>query len=230
MFSGAASPFVMELPAYHMPRPGAVLRSMWERGWSFIKKAGTIILLSTIALWFLMSFGFPSGGGFGMLAEEEIDRSILAILGRGFAWIFVPLGFGAWSAAVATLTGLLAKENIVGTLTIVLGGHAGIGGAFTQLSGFAFLVFNLLCAPCVAAIGAIRREMRSGRWTAFAVGYQCGFAWLVAFAVNQLGALLGGVTAGAHWTGGVLALLLLLGLFAFLVYPTVKKWRGQPER
>jgi ferrous iron transport protein B len=213
----------MELPAYHMPRPGAVLRSMWERGWSFIKKAGTIILLSTVVLWFLMSFGFPSEGGFGMLAEEDVDRSVLACLGRGFAWIFAPLGFGAWSAAVATITGLIAKENIVGTLSIVFGSDAGIAAAVTRLSGFAFLIFNLLCAPCFAAIGAIRREMRSGKWTAFAVGYQCGFAWLVSFTVNQLGALFGGVTEGAHWTGGVLAILLLLALVLFLAYPTVRR-------
>ena len=226
-FSGAASPFVMELPAYHMPRPSAVLRSMWERGWSFIKKAGTIILLSTVVLWFLMSFGFPKGGGFRMLAEEEVERSLLACFGRGFAWLFAPLGFGTWSAAVATITGLIAKENIVGTLGIVFGGQAGVAMTFTKLSGFSFLTFNLLCAPCFAAIGAIRRERRSGKWTVFAVAYQCVFAWLVAFAVNQLCGLFGAATTGAHWTGGILAILLVLAVVLFFLYPRILKKTGK---
>ncbi len=226
LFAGDPSPFVMELPAYHLPRAVHVLRSMWERGWSFIKKAGTIILLSTVVLWFLMSFGFPEGGGFRMLAEEEVERSVLAYFGRGFAWLFAPLGFGTWAGAVATITGLIAKENIVGTLGIIYGGAAGVAGVFTHLSGFAFLAFNLLCAPCFAAIGAIRREMQSGKWTAAAIGYQCGFAWVVAFCINQLGGLFGALTTGAHWTGGILAILAILAVIGYFVYPLILKKRS----
>ena len=191
MFAGDPAPFVMELPAYHWPTVGNVLRSMWERGWSFIKKAGTIILLSTIAVWFTTYFGWAEDG-FRMLSEEEIDCSILAHIGSLIAWIFAPLGWGNWKAAVASITGLVAKENIVGTLGILYGGgdetvYQALGAVFTQISGYSFLVFNLLCAPCFAAIGAIKREMNNAKWTWFAIGYQCGFAYLCALMVNQFG-------------------------------------------
>ena len=174
MFAGDPAPFVMELPAYHWPTLGNVLRSMWERGWSFIKKAGTIILLSTIFVWFTTYFGWVDGT-FRMLDESEIQSSILAAIGGVIAWIFKPLGWGNWQAAVASITGLVAKENIVGTLGILYGGGDGtvyqnIGAAFTGISGFSFLVFNLLCAPCFAAIGAIKREMNNRKWTWFAIG------------------------------------------------------------
>ncbi|MBR5359296.1 MAG: ferrous iron transport protein B, partial [Lachnospiraceae bacterium] len=189
-FYGEPAPFVMELPAYHMPTLKNVLRSMWERGWSFIKKAGTIILLSTIVIWFLSFFG-NTPDGFRMLEEDEIDMSILAALGNAIAWIFIPLGWGNWEATVASITGLVAKENIVGTMGILYGaaGNAydAIGAAFTSAQGMSFLVFNLLCAPCFAAIGAIKREMNSAKWTWFSIGYQCGFAYLAALVVNQLG-------------------------------------------
>ena len=180
MFAGEPAPFVMELPAYHWPTLGNVLRSMWERGWSFIKKAGTIILLSTILVWFTTYFGVVDGA-FRMLSEDEIDSSILAAIGSALAVIFKPLGWGNWQAAVASITGLVAKENIVGTMGILYGGGEGslyqtLSGAFTPLAGFTFLVFNLLCAPCFAAIGAIKREMNSAKWTWFAIGYQCCFA------------------------------------------------------
>ena len=227
LFAGDPAPFVMELPAYHWPRPANVLRSMWERGWSFIKKAGSIILLSTVVLWFLMSFGFPRDGGFAMLSEEEIDYSFLAYIGRAFAWLFAPLGFGTWAGAVATVTGLIAKENIVGTLGMVYGGAAGVSRVFTKLSAFSFLAFNLLCAPCFAAVGAIRREMRSGKWTMIALGYQCGLAWFVSFVINQLGALFGGATVGAHWTGGVIAILLILAVVLFFAYPLILRRLGR---
>ena len=187
MFAGDPAPFVMELPSYHMPTLGNVLRSMWERGWSFIKKAGTIITLSTILVWFTTYFGFVDGT-FRMLAEDEIDSSILAAIGNVIAWIFIPLGWGNWQAAVASITGLVAKENIVGTLGILYGGgdgnvYANLAAAFTQVSGYSFLVFNLLCAPCFAAIGAIKREMNNAKWTWFAIGYQCGFAYVIALLV-----------------------------------------------
>lgn len=191
MFAGEPAPFVMELPAYHMPTIGNVLRSMWERGWSFIKKAGTIILLSTIVVWFTSFFGFAQDG-FRMLAEDELDYSILAALGRLIAWIFIPLGWGNWQAAVASITGLVAKENIVGTMGILYGGGEqtawqAMADAFTQVTGFSFLVFNLLCAPCFAAIGAIKREMNNTKWTWFAIGYQCGFAYVIALIITQIG-------------------------------------------
>ena len=181
MFSGDPAPFVMELPAYHLPTVGNVLRSMWERGWSFIKKAGTIILLSTIVIWFLSYFGFTDDG-FRMLSEEELEYSILAKIGNGIAWIFAPLGWGNWQAAIASITGLVAKENIVGTMGILYGSGElttwqALAQAFTNITGFSFLVFNLLCAPCFAAIGAIKREMNSHKWTWFAILYQCGFAY-----------------------------------------------------
>lgn len=196
IFAGDPAPFVMELPPYHMPTFTNVMRSMWERGWSFIKKAGTIILLSTILVWFTTYFGFVDGS-FRMLAEDEISHSILATIGSAVAWIFIPLGWGNWQAAVASITGLVAKENIVGTMGILYGGgeastYAAMSAAFTHASGLAFLIFNLLCAPCFAAIGAIRREMNSAKWTWFAIAYQCGFAYAIALIVNQVGRLIAG--------------------------------------
>ena len=196
MFAGNPAPFVMELPAYHMPTLGNVLRSMWERGWSFIKKAGTIILVSTILVWFTSFFGWTDEG-FGMLAEDQLDSSILAYIGKGIAWIFAPLGWGNWQAAVASVTGLVAKENIVGTMGILYGAGdmtawEAMSQAFTGISGYSFLVFNLLCAPCFAAIGAIKREMNNTKWTWFAIGYQCGFAYAVALMINQFGNLFTG--------------------------------------
>ena len=196
MFSGDPAPFVMELPAYHMPTLGNVLRSMWERGWSFIKKAGTIILLSTIVVWFTSFFGFTEDG-FRMLAEEELDMSILAKIGNAIAWIFIPLGWGNWQAAVASITGLVAKENIVGTMGILYGSGEltawqALAQAFNGVTGFSFLVFNLLCAPCFAAIGAIKREMNNAKWTWFAIAYQCGFAYVISLMINQFGGLFTG--------------------------------------
>ena len=215
MFAGEPAPFVMELPAYHWPTPGNVLRSMWERGWSFIRKAGTIILLSTILVWFTSRFGWLDGS-FGMLEEDRIDASILAAVGGAICWIFAPLGWGSWQATVASITGLVAKENIVGTLGVLYGGGEltawqAIGAAFTPVTGYSFLVFNLLCAPCFAAIGAIRREMNNARWTWFAIGYQCVFAYAAALMVNQFG---GALTGHANAIGLVAALLVL----AFIVY------------
>lgn len=214
MFSGEPAPFVMELPAYHMPTAGNVLRSMWERGWSFIKKAGTIIFLSTIVIWFTTYFGFTSEG-FRMLGEEEMDQSLLAAAGDVIAWIFTPLGWGNWQAAVASITGLVAKENIVGTMGILYpGGWAEIGAAFSKASGYSFLVFNLLCAPCFGAIGAIRREMNSAKWTWFAIGYQCLLAYGAALVVYQVGsAFMGnlnivGLFGAVIILGGMLYLLL----------------------
>ena len=192
MFSGDPAPFVMELPAYHLPTVGNLLRSMWERGWSFIKKAGTIILLSTILVWFTTYFGFVDGT-FRMLGEDEIGNSILAAIGNGLAWIFAPLGWGNWQATVASITGLVAKENIVGTMGILYpGGWTEIGTAFTGLSGFSFLLFNLLCAPCFAAMGAIKREMNNIKWFWFAVCYQCVFAYAIAFIVYQFASIFAG--------------------------------------
>ena len=195
MFAGEPAPFVMELPAYHWPTLSNVLRSMWERGWSFIRKAGTIILLSTVAIWFLSRFGW-SDGAFGMLEEEELGGSVLAAFGGAIAWVFAPLGWGSWQAAVASLTGLVAKENIVATMSALYGGESSVWGglaqAFTAASGMSFLIFNLLCAPCFAAIGAIRREMNNRKWTWFAIGYECGFAYVVAFVVYQLGSTFAG--------------------------------------
>ena len=222
MFSGDPAPFVMELPAYHWPTVGNVLRSMWERGWSFIKKAGTIILLSTIAVWFTTYFGWAEDG-FRMLSEEEIDCSILAHIGSLIAWIFAPLGWGNWKAAVASITGLVAKENIVGTLGILYGGgdetvYQALGTVFTQISGYSFLVFNLLCAPCFAAIGAIKREMNNAKWTWFAIGYQCGFAYLCALMVNQF---------GKAFTGSlnVIGLVAAIAALAFIIYMLVRPYK-----
>ena len=222
MFAGDPAPFVMELPAYHWPTLGNVLRSMWERGWSFIKKAGTIILLSTIFVWFTTYFGWAEDG-FRMLSEEEIDYSILARIGSLIAWIFAPLGWGNWQAAVASITGLVAKENIVGTLGILYGGGEGtvyqtLGAAFTAVSGYSFLVFNLLCAPCFAAIGAIKREMNNSKWTWFAIGYQCGFAYLCALMVNQF---------GKAFTGdlSIIGLIAAIAALAFIIYMLVRPYK-----
>ena len=220
MFAGDPAPFVMELPAYHWPTLGNVLRSMWERGWSFIKKAGTIILLSTIFVWFTTYFGWVDGT-FRMLDESEIDSSILAAIGGAIAWIFAPLGWGNWQAAVASITGLVAKENIVGTLGILYGGGDGtvydaMAQAFTGITAYSFLVFNLLCAPCFAAIGAIKREMNNAKWTWFAIGYQCGLAYVVALMINQFGGLF---TGNVNVPGVIAAVLLLAGILYMLFRP-----------
>lgn len=219
MFSGDPAPFVMELPAYHWPTLGNVLRSMWERGWSFIKKAGTIILLSTIFVWFTTYFGWVDGT-FQMLSEDQIDSSILAKIGNLIAWIFIPLGWGTWQAAVASITGLVAKENIVGTMGILYpAGWAEIGAAFTQISGYSFLVFNLLCAPCFAAIGAIKREMNNAKWTWFAIGYQCGFAYLVALMINQFG----NAFTGSLNVIGLIAAIAALALIIYMLFKPYKE-------
>ena len=216
MFSGEPAPFVMELPAYHWPTLKNVLRSMWERGWSFIKKAGTIILLSTIVVWFASYFGFVDGA-FRMLDESELDCSILAAIGGAIAWIFKPLGWGTWEAAVASITGLVAKENIVGTMGILYpGGWPEIGAAFTKVSGYSFLVFNLLCAPCFAAIGAIKREMNSAKWTWFTIGYQCAFAYVIALMINQFGGLF---TGNVSVIGLIFAVAFLVGIIYMLFRP-----------
>ena len=222
MFAGEPAPFVMELPAYHWPTLGNVLRSMWERGWSFIKKAGTIILLSTIFVWFTTYFGWAEDG-FRMLAEDEIDYSILARIGGAIAWIFAPLGWGNWQATVASITGLVAKENIVGTLGILYGGGDGtvyqnIAQAFSGITGYSFLVFNLLCAPCFAAIGAIKREMNNAKWTWFAIGYQCGFAYCVGLMINQF---------GNAFTGhlNILGLIVAIAMLVFMVYMLVRPYK-----
>ena len=220
MFAGDPAPFVMELPAYHWPTLGNVLRSMWERGWSFIKKAGTIILLSTIFVWFTSYFGWVDGQ-FQMLSDEQIDCSILAAIGGAIDWIFAPLGWGNWQAVVASITGLVAKENIVGTLGVLYGGGDGsvydaMAAAFTGITAYSFLVFNLLCAPCFAAIGAIKREMNNAKWTWFAIGYQCGFAYVIALMINQFGSLF---TGNANILGVIVAVILLAGLIYLLVRP-----------
>ena len=215
-FAGEPAPFVMELPAYHWPTLGNVLRSMWERGWSFIKKAGTIILLSTILVWFLSRFGVADGV-FRMLEEEELESSILARVGNAIAWIFKPVGFGTWQATVASITGLIAKENIVGTMGILYGGteaYANMAAAFTGIAAYAFLVFNLLCAPCFAAIGAIRREMNNAGWTWFAIAYQCGFAYAVALMIYQFGRLFTGNASVI----GVIAALAVLGTMIYMLF------------
>lgn len=215
MFSGDPAPFVMELPAYHMPRLIDVLRSMWERGWSFIKKAGTIIVLSTIFVWFTSYFGFVDGH-FQMLSEDQIDSSILASIGNLIAWIFIPLGWGNWQAAVASITGLVAKENIVATMSILYGGgelstYATLATHFTAITGYSFLVFNLLCAPCFAAIGAIKREMNNPKWTWFAILYQCGFAYVIAFLVTQIGnAFVGSIN--------ILGIIISVVILACMIY------------
>ena len=227
MFAGNPAPFMMELPAYHWPTLKNVLRSMWERGWSFIKKAGTIILLSTIVVWFTSYFGFTADG-FRMLSEEELELSILAKIGGAIAWIFAPLGWGNWQAAVASITGLVAKENIVGTMGILYGsGEAtawqALAAAFTNVTAYSFLVFNLLCAPCFAAIGAIRREMNNAKWTWFAVGYQCGFAYLVALMINQFGKLFAGDVAPVGLIAAIAALAFILYMLFFKKYREADK-------
>lgn len=220
MFAGDPAPFVMELPAYHIPTVGNVLRSMWERGWSFIKKAGTIILLSTIFVWFTSFFGWVDGS-FQMLTEDQMEFSILAHIGKAICWIFAPLGWGDWQATVAAVTGLVAKENIVATMGILYGGgdgtvYANIGAAFTAVSGMSFLVFNLLCAPCFAAMGAIKREMNSAKWFWFAIGYECGFAYVIALIVNQLGKLF---TGDVNVFGLIVAILAIALIIYMLVRP-----------
>ena len=220
-FAGEPAPFVMELPAYHWPTLGNVLRSMWERGWSFIKKAGTIILLSTILVWFLSRFGVVEGA-FRMLEEEELENSILAKVGSVIAWIFKPVGFGTWQAAVASITGLIAKENIVGTMGILYGGteaYANMAAAFTGIAAYSFLVFNLLCAPCFAAIGAIKREMNNAGWTWFAIVYQCGFAYAVALMIYQFGR----VFTGSVNVIGLIAALAVLGVIIYMLF--IKKYQ-----
>ncbi len=219
IFSGDPAPFVMELPAYHWPTVSNVLRSTWERGWSFIKKAGTVILLSTIFVWFTTYFGVVDGA-FRMLSEDEIDSSILAKIGSVIAVIFRPLGWGNWQAAVASITGLVAKENIVGTLGILYGGgdgtvYSNIAAAFTGITAYSFLVFNLLCAPCFAAIGAIKREMNNAKWTWFAIAYQCGFAYCIALMVTQFGNIFVGK---ANVIGIIVAAAILIGMIYMLFF------------
>ena len=229
-FAGDPAPFVMELPAYHLPTVGTVLRSTWERGWSFIKKAGTIILLSTIVIWFFLSFGFENG--FGMV--EDVDNSLMAKIGNVFAWIFIPLGFGSWKTAVAAVTGLIAKENVVSTFgqlyhyggelaengdeiwSALAADFSAMSGGHGALAGFSYLIFNLLCAPCFAAIGAIKREMNNAKWTWFAIGYQCGFAYVVSLIVFQLGCLFTGDVA-SHIIGIIAAVIAFAGLCYMLV-------------
>lgn len=223
LFSGDPSPFVMELPDYHWPTVSNVLRSMWERGWSFIKKAGTIILLSTVVIWFTTFFGFTEEG-FRMLGEEEIGLSILAQIGSLIAWIFYPLGWGTWQATVASIIGLVAKENIVGTLGIIYGAtgsaYVGIAEAFTSVTGFSFLTFNLLCAPCFAAIGAIKREMNSGKWTWIAIGYQCIFAYLTALVFTQVGNLICGFGINIFF---LIIAVAVIALFIYLLFRRERK-------
>lgn len=226
MFAGDPAPFVMELPAYHWPTVGNVLRSMWERGRSFIKKAGTIILLSTIVLWFLMNFGWGDGS-FGMLEAEQLNDSILAHIGSVIAPIFVPLGWGDWKMAVAAVTGLIAKENVVGTFGILFGfaevnADNGIeiwgqlAGSMTAVAAYSFLVFNLLCAPCFAAMGAIKREMNNAKWFWFAIGYQTGLAYIVSLCIYQIGTL---ISTGTFGAGTVVAFILVIGFIYLLVRP-----------
>ena len=223
MFAGDPAPFVMELPAYHMPTLSNVLRSMWERGWSFIKKAGTIILISTIVIWFLSRFGTVDGS-FGMLEEDQLDSSLLAGFGSLIAWIFAPLGWGNWQATVASITGLVAKENIVGTMGVLYGGGDGtvwqtLADKFTGITGFSFLVFNLLCAPCFAAIGAIKREMNNAKWTVFAIAYQCGFAYAIALMITQIG----GIFTGEANIIGIIAAVAVLAFMCYMLF--IKKYR-----
>ena len=225
MFAGDPAPFVMELPEYHLPTVGNVLRSMWERGWSFIKKAGTIILLSTIVIWFLKSYGFVDGA-FRALEESEISYSILATIGNAIKWIFAPLGWGTWQATVASITGLIAKENIVGTMGILYRAagdgtvYQNMAAVFTGLSAFSFLTFNLLCAPCFAAIGAIRREMNSAKWTWFAIGYQCVFAYAIAFMIYHIGRIF---TGNVNVIGLIIAILILALMVYMLFFKKYKE-------
>ena len=226
IFSGDPAPFVMELPAYHWPTVSNVLRSTWERGWSFIKKAGTIILLSTIVVWFTSFFGWVDGA-FTMLDESQMDCSILANIGKAICWIFAPLGWGDWQATVAAVTGLVAKENIVATMGILYGsGDATVwqtlASSFTAVTGMSFLVFNLLCAPCFAAMGAIKREMNNAKWFWFAIGYECGFAYVIALMINYFGKLFTGALAGA---GDIIGLIVAFLLLAALIYLLVRPYK-----
>lgn len=233
LFAGDPAPFVMEMPAYHMPRAINVLRSMWERGSSFIKKAGTIILLSTIVLWFLQGFGWEKGA-FGMV--DDIDHSILSSIGQTFAWIFSPLGWGDWKAAVASVTGLIAKENVVATFGQLYGfaevAEEGnefwgqLSASFTPLAAYSFMVFNLLCAPCFAAMGAIKREMNNTKWFWIAIGYQCGFAYVCSLIVYQLGSLVNG---GSFGFGAIVGFILLIGLIYLLVRPSKESDTAEVE-
>ena len=227
MFAGDPAPFVMELPAYHIPTASSIFHSVWERASSFVKKAGTVILLATILVWFLSSFGFYEGA-FQMLPEEDfMEHSMLAALGNAFAWLFIPLGWGNWKSAVAAVTGLIAKENVVGTFGILYkyGGEvseageeiwANLAAEMTAVAGYSFLVFNLLCAPCFAAIGAIKREMNSAKWTWFAIGYQCGFAYLSSLVIYQIGSAL---TGSIHPIGLAVAVAVLIGTIYLLFRP-----------
>ena len=223
-FAGEPAPFVMELPQYHIPTVGNVLRSMWERGRSFIMKAGTVILLATIVVWFTSFFGFTDEG-FRMLEEDELSMSILATFGNAIAWIFKPLGWGNWQAAVASVTGLIAKENIVGTMGILYGGSGSVwtemGRVFTGISGYSFLVFNLLCAPCFAAMGAIKREMNNTKWTLFAIGYQCVFAYLISLMIYQFGTFFKGNGSIVGLIAAVIVLLVMLYML-FIKKPNTK--------
>ncbi|MCD7709670.1 MAG: ferrous iron transporter B, partial [Clostridiales bacterium] len=233
MFAGDPAPFVMELPSYHLPKVGSVLRSMWERAWSFMKKAGTIILLSTIVIWFATYFGVV-GGQFRMLSESEIDHSILAAIGSAIAWIFIPQGWGNWQAAVASITGLVAKENIVGTMGILYAGGSGtvwanMAASFVRngasvASGMSFLLFNLLCAPCFAAMGAIKREMNSRKWFWFAIGYQCGLAYLVSLVAFRIIGLFTGECGFGFWT---VVAVLIIALFFYMLFR--KNRANEPE-
>ena len=233
LFAGDPAPFVMELPAYHMPTAVNVLRSMWERGWSFIKKAGTVILLSTIFIWFTSSFGFVDGS-FGMV--EDLSDGLLAVIGRGISWIFAPLGWGSWQAAVAAITGLVAKENVVGTFGILFGfaevAEDGqeiwgtMAQTFTAVSAYSFLVFNLLCAPCFAAIGAIKRTMNNAKWTWFAIGYQTALAYAVSLCIYQLGTWF---TTGTFGIGAAVALL-VIALFIYLMVRPYREGRSLTAR
>jgi ferrous iron transport protein B len=228
IFAGSVAPFVMELPSYHLPTAGAILRSMWERGWSFIKRAGTIILLATIFVWFTSSYGWQDG----VFGAVDMDHSILASIGSAIAWIFIPLGWGDWKSAVAAITGLIAKENVVGTFGILYGNLSEVSEdgvevwsqlavAYTALSAFSFLVFNLLCAPCFAAMGAIRREMNSNKWFFTAIGYQCGLAYVVSLVVFQLGSF---VQTGQFGIGTAVALVIVAGFVYMLARPN--KYEG----
>ena len=223
LFAGDPAPFVMELPAYHMPTLGNIARSVWERSSSFVKKAGTVILLSTILVWFTSSFGFVDGH---LVMVEDLNDGILSSIGEAIAWIFAPLGWGNWKAAVATFTGLIAKENLVGTFGVLYGlAEASEDGQefwgtfakdFSMLSAYSYLIFNLLCAPCVAAMGAIKREMNNGKWTLFAIGYQCGFAYCMALMFYQFGSF---ISTGAFTLGTAAACVILAGMLYLLLRP-----------
>ena len=230
MFAGDPAPFVMELPAYHIPTVGNVLRSMWERGWSFIKKAGTIILLSTIFVWFTSFFGWVDGA-FQMLSEEQMDCSILANIGKAICWIFAPLGWGDWQATVAAVTGLVAKENIVATMGILYGsGDATVwqtlASSFTAVTGMSFLVFNLLCAPCFAAMGAIKREMNNAKWTWFAIGYQCLFAYVIGLIIYQVGLIF----AGGVQIVGLIVAIAFIGLILYMLFKPYRESNQLTEK